>query len=270
MRVGRNTPQLIQLEQRSLRGKFGVAGLSLHREFRRFNDTSFEQGRQTGRLALHQHFAQSLEAFSGFSRRRRLFLRGEQSVRQHADSRRERSLEPLVTKFGQFDVSIRNRLAQSDPPRPFKRLDDGRRPGDTFCAKTGRAVASRLVSDRAGQFGVRQQARRFPARLDRGDFSLVEIQLGILLQRLADERIERERVCGRGHRLIRGHARCHASERGNQNYAAGKSSLHKHRSSQQGMKTSRRVNTPRPSEASREGQLRKRTKERAQRQRPGK
>ena len=71
------------------------------------------------------------------------------------------------------------------------------------------------MPDCAAQFGIGQRSCRLAPGFRGGDFSFVEIQFGIRFQRLTHERIERDRIGGRVHRLIGCRTTCRAPEHGN-------------------------------------------------------
>ena len=69
--------QLVQFEQRGLRRKLRLSRFALDCQFSRLNDPRFQLRRESGRVALHQHLAQLLEAVGDFFRRCRFLLRGK-------------------------------------------------------------------------------------------------------------------------------------------------------------------------------------------------
>ena len=190
-RVRRDAAKLIQLQQRRLRGERRFARLALRVQLGRLDDARFEQAasaRPGSRCTSTSR--KRLEPLGHFRRRGGLFLRGEQTVSQRPHAPGERDFESLVAKFGQFDVAIRNGLAQSDASRPLERLHHRHRPRHALGGQP--AAAHGLLARRC------RSIRDWPSRpgglasgLRGGDFGLVELEFRILLQRLGHERVER-------------------------------------------------------------------------------
>ena len=134
-------------------------------------------------------------------------------------------------KFGEFDLLVGNRLAQRNAPRPFERLLRGHRPRHAIAE-----AAHPLVAKRGGHFGIRQRACRAPLAARGGNLRVVEIQFGIVLQDLRDERIQRDgrRVGVGGWRFCRIGKEAHATESGQQDrdqpaWAGGLKSISVHK-----------------------------------------
>ena len=84
---------MVQFEQQRLRRKLRLRGFALQRQLSRLDNARFQLGRESCRVALHEHLAQLLEAVGDFFGRRRLLLRSEEIVGKNPRSCRQRRLE---------------------------------------------------------------------------------------------------------------------------------------------------------------------------------
>ena len=144
-------------------------------------------------IASHEQLAQRLVTIGDLARRGGFFRGGLQRVSQQLRTIRERGTETLQPELGEFDLAVRDALAQREPAGPLERLRQGDRPRGAFAGERARDLARSFAAGFDGQLGIRQPAGGATAGFRGVDFRLVEIHLGIAGHDVVDQGLERKR-----------------------------------------------------------------------------
>jgi hypothetical protein len=192
-------PEQVQPHPLGVHGEGEFGGPTAQGQLGGLEDAHLQLGRDARRIALHQHLPQGTKTVGHGLGHAGLLLGTGQTEGVLADLARQFPAEGLETQRGQGDILVGDGLAESQTTRPFEGLPNG---GDPHGALAGHRVVQILASDLAGLelgLGEVQPTRHTTGGLSPLQLGPVESKLGVVAERLGDQRLWRE-----FHRALRG------------------------------------------------------------------